>query len=141
MEEETNKSFEYKKGNLPLLLSVRCGTSEITPNLNYSILSVGMSDEVCQQLEDWSGNRWFALNTYANFLYSFGVHVLRIPVSTYLKIVEEFSEVGIDEFNFCTEALLVIVSRMKAVTEIPENAWQQMSLVLLSMFVSWKARR
>lgn len=133
-------SFEYKKMNHPLLLSVRCGTSEITPNLNYSVLNVGMNDDVCQQLEDWSGNKWFALNTYANFLYSFGVHVLHIPVSTYLKIVDEFSEVGIDEFNFCTEALLVIVSRMKAVTEIPEDAWQQLCLVVLSMFVNWKTR-
>lgn len=132
--------FNLKEGNNPLLVSLRCGTTKVVPELNYSVLSVGMNESVCKRLAKWSQNEWFSLNTYANFLHSFGVHVMGVPSDSYTDVVKDYSDGSIDEFNFSVDVLKKIISKMKSLCHIPEDPWHQFKLAVRAMFDGWPTK-
>lgn len=141
LEEELGLSFGSGGNVNPLLVSIRCGTSIVVPDLSFSVINVGMNDTACEALEKWSGNRWFSLNVYANFLFLFGVHVMHVAPSIYAEIVREHSSgSAINDFNFSVEILEKVVKQMKAVIDIPENPHDQIQAVILSIYLEWNSK-
>jgi hypothetical protein len=132
-------SFDYDGDARPLLVSVRCGTTIVCPDVCHSILSVGMSDNVCKRLEIWSNNKWFSLNVYANFLHSFGVHVMNVSPAKYEAVVLQYSSNGIDEFNYPVDVLQKMIAQMKVIVVIPDDPYEQLNLVLFSMYSNWNS--
>lgn len=139
---ETTTGFKFDcRGKLPpLLISIRCSSSTIDHNLAFSILNVGMNDVACDRLIKWSNNEWFGLNTYAFFLYSFGTNVLGVPLLNYADIFKGESDANIGKFKLSTEGLALRIVAMKKIVNIPTDPWQQLRLVLETIYQNWDSK-
>ncbi len=71
LEEFTSKKFGFPKN--PLLLSIRSGAPISMPGMMNTILNVGINEEIVESLYRWSGNLWFAWDTYRRFIQSYAM--------------------------------------------------------------------
>ena len=69
LEEITGKKFGDHEN--PLLVSVRSGARASMPGMMDTILNLGMNDEVVKVVEEKSGNKRFAYDSYRRFVQMF----------------------------------------------------------------------
>ena len=113
---------------MPLLLSVRSGSSCTMPGLMESVLSVGMNDQVVERMERLSENAHWAWDSYRRFFRSYGTSVLGVDPAVYEKILREKREERGLRFNadMSVSDLKQVVEVFKRVADIPEDPLDQL---------------
>ena len=86
LEKELNKEF----GNplKPLILSVRSGAKFSMPGMMETVLNVGMTPEVAEQLAIETGNEQFAWDCYRRFVDMYSRIVCEVPTAEFHKVEE-----------------------------------------------------
>ena len=73
---EVAMDAQFGGGDNPLLVSVRSGARDSMPGMMDTILNLGMNDKTVIALEEKSGSRRFAYDSYRRFINMFGNVVL-----------------------------------------------------------------
>lgn len=107
-----------------------------------STLNVGFTEEVFEQFKLLYGER-FALNIYWIFIQSFGMHVLGMKSRPFREVINKFFTIeNVHSVNLLsTEALQQIVMEFKALIDIPNNPYEQVSLVIESIYRGLTSKR
>ena len=86
LEKELDKEF----GNplKPLILSVRSGAKFSMPGMMETVLNVGMTPEVAEQLAIETGNEQFAWDCYRRFIDMYSRIVCEVPQAEFHKVQE-----------------------------------------------------
>ena len=78
LEASTGRRFGDRHN--PLLVSVRSGARVSMPGMMETILNLGLNDDTVLGLEEQSGNRRFAYDSYRRLLQMYGDVVLGVPI-------------------------------------------------------------
>lgn len=143
IEKEQNRKFGGTDGEFPLLLAVRCSSTVLYPELINSVLSVGMNWKLCQQLAVLTNNYWFALNTYATFMFQYGQNVMNRSSDVFLKIARKYSEnpLTATEFNLPVESLEKIIAEFSQIVPMPNDPYDQLKALLKNIYRQWGEKR
>ena len=120
----------------PLLVSVRSGAPVSMPGMMDTLLNVGMTPEIREQLARESGNRVFAADTWLRFNRMYAEIVLGIEHETALHAAaNDGSEAGI----------LAAAEKVRALAAphggIPEEPFEQLLGGIRAVFGSWQSER
>lgn len=139
--EITSKRNELE--GMPLLLSVRAGSGVIMPGILDTILNLGINDQVVKRLANITNNPKWAFDTYRIFIQNFGRVVYNIRHERYEEILTKYKEKkGVQTTNQLElDDLINIVHEFKDFTDIPENCWDQLSLAIQALYISWNSPR
>lgn len=137
LERETGRKFgtPSNNGQLPLLLSVRGGTTVMTPGIMHTVLNLGVTDSLVDYIAQVS-NKKFALDVQRIFLMDFGSLVLRADKAQYDSILDEIlkRENVQHASDLTVEALQEVVTRYKAIVEIPQDPQTQLKLAVAAFY-------
>ena len=86
LEKELDK--EFGNPNKPLILSVRSGAKFSMPGMMETVLNVGMTPEVAEQLAIETGNEQFAWDCYRRFIDMYSRIVCEVPPTEFHKVEE-----------------------------------------------------
>lgn len=132
------------QGNFtPLLLSVRCASSVDIPGLTSTVLNIGINTEVAKVLSRETRNLRWAYDTYRKFLQTFGIHTLGVEEKLYDDILADARlRRGVASNSMLNASdLMYVVERFKSLVDIPEDPWQQLSMVVNAMLKSWISKK
>ncbi|MCD6223017.1 MAG: pyruvate, phosphate dikinase [Thermoplasmata archaeon] len=138
LEERTGKKFGGKEN--PLLVSVRSGAPVSMPGMMDTILNLGLTDEIVEELA--KKNEWFAYDTYRRFIQMFGEIVVGIDGARFEEIIEEEKKkegVKLDQ-ELSVDALKEMIKKFKELVEIPEPE-KQLYMAIEAVFNSWNNER
>jgi len=138
LEEETGKKFGGKEN--PLLVSVRSGAPISMPGMMDTILNLGMTDEIVDEMA--KKNEWFALDTYRRFIQMFGEIVMKVEGEKFEKVIEEIKNkegVKTDQ-EISVNGMREIVEKFKEIVEIPSPE-KQIYMAIEAVFNSWNNER
>jgi len=139
LEESTRKKFGSE--NNPLLISVRSGAPISMPGMMDTILNLGLTDEIVENLAKTT-NEWFAYDTYRRFIQMFGSIVNGIDENKFEKIIEEEKKrenVKKDQ-QLSVNALKRIIMHYKEIVDIPPPE-KQLFMAIEAVFKSWNNER
>ncbi|MBN9615773.1 MAG: pyruvate, phosphate dikinase [Acidobacteriales bacterium] len=129
----------------PLLVSVRSGAAISMPGMMDTILNVGLTRKGVDGLARESGSLRFALDSYRRLLQMMGTVVLETPKAEFDAVMDSAlkrEDIGSD--SELSEAALTDISESfhKAIARcsgraFPEDAQEQLSLAINSVFKSW----
>eukprot|EP01041_Mallomonas_annulata_P006166 gene6166-12495_t len=134
----------YVFGNLdtrqfPLLLSVRCATSQVVPGLMETILNLGINDEITAALAAVTNNPRFAYDTQRRFLQFFGSYVIGIDSNRYTEaidfVLKKKGKNDISELE--VEDLKEIIKDFKTISPTIDDVWEQLRMAIEAGFSSW----
>ena len=135
--------------SVPLLLSVRSGTSVSMPGMLSTVLNVGVSDGTVTGLATLLDDERAALDVYRRFTEMFGTVVLKMDTTSFSSIVERHKddEGVIHESDLSTQKLQEVILDFHAMVEritgkaISQKPWEQLEQAVHSVFASWNSER
>ena len=145
------KSLDKEFGNpkKPLLVSVRSGAKFSMPGMMETVLNVGMTPEVAEQMAVQTGNPKFAWDSYRRFIDMYGRIVCDVPPSEFHKIenrvLASFSVTSIQELD--VEGLKALADGYKKATEaltgetFPLDPREHLMRSVEAVFHSWNSER
>jgi pyruvate,orthophosphate dikinase len=100
-----------------------------------------MNDEITSHLSFKSNNPEFSLDTYKNFLQTYGASVGGIDVCIYDDLVEKEKKKYCfkDREDINIKCLKDIINLFKKTYSVPENPWDQLYKVIEAAFNSWNS--
>lgn len=131
-----------KYPDLKLLLYARSGSAFTLPGLLVTIPNLGMNDKEAEDLAALSGDKWFAYDTYAEFMRSFAIHILGIPETHFqniLNIYEKDSLTGDQMQEVCSKykGIIALYGRGQV---IPEAMIDQVMMAVDCVYDSWDCK-
>ncbi len=90
--EKLEKKIKGKNSEMPMLVSVRSGSSVSMPGMMDTILNLGLNDDTVEQLGRATNNRTFALDCYKRFIMMFGEVVKEIDKKKFKKALKKYRE-------------------------------------------------
>ncbi len=101
---------------MSLLVSVRSGARASMPGMMDTILNLGMNDEVVKVVEEKSGNKRFAYDSYRRFVQMFSDVVMGLSKSRFEEIIDEVKEKkGVtQDIELDAEDMFELTNRFKA---------------------------
>lgn len=147
LEELTGKRFDDPKN--PLLVSVRSGAAVSMPGMMDTVLNLGTNDETVKALEDLTGNKKFAWDSYRRFIQMFGNVVMGIEHEEFEKILEaQKKERGVNlDTELTAEDMKKVVSdyerlyKQETGEEFPQDPNKQLFKAIDAVFGSWNNKR
>jgi len=147
LEKATGKTFGG--GSNPLLVSVRSGAKFSMPGMMDTVLNLGLNDVVVKTVEQVSGNRRFALDSYRRFIQMFSDVVMEIPKSKFERVLDEIKEQKGAKFDtdLTADDLAEVVVRFKALYknemghDFPQDSKEQLLHSVTAVFRSWNNDR
>ena len=145
------KSLDKEFGNpkKPLLVSVRSGAKFSMPGMMETVLNVGMTPEVAEQMAVQTGNPKFAWDSYRRFIDMYGRIVCDVPPSEFHKIesrvLASFSVTSIQELD--VEGLKALADGYKKEIEalsgetFPLDPREHLMRSVEAVFHSWNSER
>ena len=145
------KSLDKEFGNpkKPLLVSVRSGAKFSMPGMMETVLNVGMTPEVAEQMAVQTGNPKFAWDSYRRFIDMYGRIVCDVPPSEFHKIesrvLATFSVTSIQELD--VEGLKALADGYKKEIEalsgetFPLDPREHLMRSVEAVFHSWNSER
>jgi pyruvate, orthophosphate dikinase len=145
------KSLDKEFGNpkKPLLVSVRSGAKFSMPGMMETVLNVGMTPEVAEQMAVQTGNPKFAWDSYRRFIDMYGRIVCNVPPSEFHKIenrvLASFSVTSIQELD--VEGLKALADGYKKEIEaltgetFPLDPREHLMRSVEAVFHSWNSER
>ncbi|MFC1577245.1 hypothetical protein ACFL3N_02785, partial [Candidatus Omnitrophota bacterium] len=125
--------------SIKLLLYARSGSAFTLPGLLVSIPNLGMNDTKAEELEASTGDKWFAYDTYAEFIRAYSVHILGIPEEYFGDILNVYEKDNLDGDQMeqvCRRYKDVVAAKGKGQT-IPNNMLDQVMLAVQTVYSSW----
>ena len=147
LEKDTGKKLGDKKN--PLLVSVRSGARASMPGMMDTILNLGMNDEVVKVVENKTGNKRFAYDSYRRFIQMFSDVVMGLNKSKFEEIIDEMKEKkGIKlDIDLDAEDMVELTTKFKAFykhnlkEEFPQDPKVQLVRAIEAVFRSWNNER
>ena len=139
----------FGDASAPLLLSVRSGSKFSMPGMMETVLNVGLNDDTVRGLEQQSGSRRFALDSYRRLLQMFGRTVVDIDADEFEHVLDRVkaeANVGSD-VDLSAEDLDGVVREFKEIIErgsgeqFPQDPFTQLWMSMLAVFRSWNSER
>ena len=149
--EMLQKATGKKLGGLenPLLVSVRSGARASMPGMMDTILNLGMNDEVVKVVEEKTGNKRFAYDSYRRFVQMFSDVVMGLSKSRFEEIIDEVKEKkGVtQDIELDAEDMFELTNRFKAFykkelkEDFPQDPTVQLERAIEAVFRSWNNDR
>ncbi|MCP4666654.1 MAG: pyruvate, phosphate dikinase, partial [Deltaproteobacteria bacterium] len=143
LEKRARKSFGSPRN--PLLLSVRSGSAISQPGMMYSLLDVGINEEIVRGMIARTKNAWFGWDTYRRFLQSYGM-AFGLQRDDFDAIIEDAkTRYGVPYKKDLTgkqmnEVALAYKSFLKeSGIEIKESPFEQLLVAIRKVLESWYA--
>ena len=147
LEEETGKKLGDTKN--PLLVSVRSGARASMPGMMDTILNLGMNDTVVKVVEENSGNKRFAYDSYRRFIQMFSDVVMGLNKARFEQIIDDIKErKGIKlDIELSADDMVELTEKFKAFykenlnEEFPQDPKVQLERSVEAVFRSWNNER
>ncbi|NCC68215.1 MAG: pyruvate, phosphate dikinase, partial [Clostridia bacterium] len=143
MEKTAGKKFGDVKN--PLLVSVRSGARASMPGMMDTILNLGLTDAVAEQLAKTTGNPRFVYDAYRRFIQMFSDVVMELPhekFEEYLSMMKDERGVQLDS-ELSADDLKELVGQFKAYyrdrmgVDFPDDPQVQLMESVKAVFRSW----
>ncbi len=140
-----------KLGDLqnPLLVSVRSGARASMPGMMDTILNLGINDEVVKVVEEKSGNKRFAYDSYRRFVQMFSDVVMGLSKAKFETIIDDVKEkrgVKLD-IDLNADDMVELTERFKEFykenlhEDFPQDPQVQLERSIEAVFRSWNNER
>jgi len=147
LEHTLGKEFGNQKN--PLLVSVRSGAAVSMPGMMDTVLNLGMNDEVIKGMEEISGNKRFAWDSYRRFIQMFGDVVMGVEHEEYERILDaQKNNKGVKlDTELTAEDLVEVVTSYKKLfkektgEDFPQDPRTQLWKAIDAVFGSWNNER
>ncbi len=147
LEEETGKKLGDSKN--PLLVSVRSGARASMPGMMDTILNLGMNDTVVKVVEENSGNKRFAYDSYRRFIQMFSDVVMGLNKARFEQIIDDIKErKGIKlDIELSADDMVELTEKFKAFykenlnEDFPQDPKVQLERSVEAVFRSWNNER
>jgi pyruvate,orthophosphate dikinase len=143
MEKTAGKKFGDVKN--PLLVSVRSGARASMPGMMDTILNLGLTDAVAEQMAKTTGNPRFVYDAYRRFIQMFSDVVMELPhekFEEYLSMMKDERGVQLDS-ELSADDLKELVGQFKAYyrdrmgVDFPDDPQVQLMESVKAVFRSW----
>lgn len=147
LEKVSGKRFADPKN--PLLVSVRSGAKFSMPGMMETVLNVGITPEVAENLAQTTGNPRFAWDCYRRFIDMFGRIVCEIPPSKFHVVEKEIlnnykktklEDLVANELKDLAEQLIVVIEGFTQ-HPFPKDPGEHLLLSIKAVFHSWNSER
>eukprot|EP00814_Leptocylindrus_danicus_P000592 CAMPEP_0116024612 /NCGR_PEP_ID=MMETSP0321-20121206/12435_1 /TAXON_ID=163516 /ORGANISM="Leptocylindrus danicus var. danicus, Strain B650" /LENGTH=924 /DNA_ID=CAMNT_0003496405 /DNA_START=157 /DNA_END=2931 /DNA_ORIENTATION=+ len=129
---------------LPLLLSVRSGAVASMPGMMDTVLNLGLSDAVVENLIRLTDNPRWVYDTQRRFIHMFSDVVMGIDGELFEKALTELkAERGAKvDLDLDTEGMKELVKRYKEINpNVPDDPYTQLKMSIKAVFASWNNPR
>lgn len=145
LEKATGKNFG--KPNNPLLVSVRSGAPVSMPGMMDTILNLGMTEEICEEVA--KTNPRMAYDSYRRLIQMYADVVMNYDTSKFAGYLEEFKKVRgyQNDLELTPNDLKEIISKYKdnylecGGTYFPDDPYEQLFGAIEAVFKSWNNDR
>ena len=133
----------------PLLVSVRSGARASMPGMMDTILNLGINDTVVKVIEEKTGNKRFAYDSYRRFIQMFSDVVMGLNKSKFEEIIDEIKEkkcIKLD-IEMSADDMVELTEKFKAFykknlnEEFPQDPKVQLERSVEAVFRSWNNER
>lgn len=131
LEKKQSKAFG---GDKPLLVSVRSGAKVSMPGMMDTVLNLGLNEQTVKGLIHETGDQYFAYDTYARFLESFGTTVLGVEKGEFAKIQACSNHLQ----SRCYAYRRLIVEKVGHMVDDP---FEQLVMAIIAVCRSWQSER
>ena len=123
----------------PLLLSIRSGAPVSMKGISETVLNLGLTQDLVDLMAKFTQNAHWAYTLYKQFLQLFGTVVLGIDNEKYVRVLEKakIKRNVVDELTLTTADLQHVIAEFKAIAQVPDDPWEQLSMTIAAMFSSW----
>ena len=143
MEEITGKKFGDKEN--PLLVSVRSGARASMPGMMYTILNLGLNEEVVETIAAQSGNPRWAWDCYRRFIQMYSDVVMEVGKKYFEELIDEMkAKKGVkQDVELNAEDLKELANQFKAEykskigSDFPTDPKEQLMGAIKAVFRSW----
>jgi len=140
-----------KLGDLqnPLLVSVRSGARASMPGMMDTILNLGINDEVVKVVEEKSGNKRFAYDSYRRFVQMFSDVVMGLSKAKFETIIDDVkAKRGVKlDIDLDADDMVELTERFKEFykenlhEDFPQDPQVQLERSIEAVFRSWNNER
>ena len=140
-----------KLGDLqnPLLVSVRSGARASMPGMMDTILNLGINDEVVKVVEEKSGNKRFAYDSYRRFVQMFSDVVMGLSKAKFETIIDDVkAKRGVKlDIDLNADDMVELTERFKEFykenlhEDFPQDPQVQLERSIEAVFRSWNNER
>ena len=147
LEKETGKNFGDSQN--PLLVSVRSGAKFSMPGMMETVLNVGITYEVAENMAIASGNPRFAWDSYRRFIEMFGKTVCDVPADEFNKIEERIlaksgkanlQSLDVEEIKALADGFIKLIT-LTTGEEFPTDPRIHLTRAIEAVFKSWNSER
>lgn len=127
----------------PLLVAIKCGTREEIPNLMNTILNVGLTEEIVENLSNNTNNFVWIWELYLNFINDYSKNIMGINLEYFMhvqNVLRNKTELTKDDLKTFS-IKLKDEYKLKTQTEFPDNSLYQVYSVIDAVFKSWNNPR
>ena len=143
MEVVTGKKFGDKEN--PLLVSVRSGARASMPGMMYTILNLGLNEEVVEVLAAKSGNPRWAWDCYRRFIQMYSDVVMEVGKKYFEELIDEMKAAkGVtQDVELTADDLKELANQFKAEykekigVDFPTDPKEQLMGAIKAVFRSW----
>ncbi len=135
--DELRKHSKYP--DLKLLLYARSGSAFMLPGLLSTIANIGMNDKEASELEASTKDTWFAYDTYASFIRSFGMYVFGIEEKFFQEVFNMYTKdkVSGERMKQVVEQYKEVIGKHGGGKQIPETMIDQVIMAMEAVYASW----
>lgn len=142
LEQLTRKEFGNNEN--PLLISVMCSSKNEIPNTMDTILNVGLTEEIVENLSKDTNDFIWIWKCYFDFIKDYAKNIMGVDLETYEYIKnilnDEKTALTIEELRILL-AKLKKEYQLKTKIEFPDNSGEQLDSIINACFKSWSSER
>lgn len=141
LEQLTGKTF----GSIdnPLLIAIKCSSKNETPNLMNTILNVGLTEEIVENLSNNTKDYFWIWECYLNFIKDYSKNIMGVD----LECFEYVNTILKNKSELTKEELRILSNKLKeeykliTKTEFTDNSLKQLHSIIDFAFKSWNNQR
>ncbi len=147
VEKKTGKKFGDPSN--PLLVSCRSGAKFSMPGMMDTVLNIGLTDQVVEDMARLTGDERFVYDSYRRLIQMFGSVVMGIPDEPFEEVltharrkagVDSDSDLKASNWKEVTQEFKKIF-REHTGRDFPQDPMEQMRLATEAVFKSWNGKR
>ena len=142
LEQLTGKKFGSMDN--PLLFSIKCSPKNDMPDIMKSILNVGLTYDIVENLSKISNEYIWIWECYLDFIRSYSKIIMKIDLDSYAVFEDALknsnSKLTIEQLRMFANKLKDEY-RLKTQNEFPDNSIEQLYLIINAAFYSWSNKK
>lgn len=141
LEKSTGKKF----GNIdnPLLISIKCSPKSSIPNIMDSILNIGLTDNIVENVSKKTNEYVWIWECYLNLIKDYAKTVMGIELECFnyvQDILNNNSQLTIDQLKMLSHKLKEEY-KIKTQSEFPDNSQEQLYSIITTAYKSYDNKR